>query len=64
MSNHKLEEAIIDMGILLAEENESLDMFEDETLDMLASCLLCEIELRKKRVLNWEEYLENPDLKK
>jgi len=52
MSNHKLEEAIIDMGILLAEENESLDMFEDETLDMLASCLLCEIELRKKRVLN------------
>jgi|TARA_R110000782_G_scaffold117357_2_gene207495 hypothetical protein len=52
MNKSELEKVLIAMGKLLEDEAESLDTFEDDILDSLASSLLCEVEERKSRIVN------------
>ena len=59
-----LENAIIKLGKVLQEENESLDNIDTESLEMLALILNCEVTVRNTRVLHWNEYLENQDLRR
>jgi|TARA_R110000744_G_scaffold16710_1_gene45832 hypothetical protein len=47
-----LENAIIKLGKVLQEENESLDNIDTESLEMLALILNCEVTVRNTRVLH------------
>jgi len=47
-----LENAIIKLGKVLQEENESLDNIDTESLEILALILNCEVTVRNTRVLH------------
>lgn len=52
MRTNNLEQAIIDIGKVLADEGETMDSFDNQTLQRLAACLLLEVDARDTRVLN------------
>ena len=52
-----LENAIIKLGKVLQEENESLDNIDTESLEILALILNCEVTVRNTRVLTCWCYL-------
>ena len=49
----ELEKAIIQMGQILQEPNESIDNFDDDTLINLSNVLLLEVENRYGRSVQW-----------
>ena len=59
-----LENAIIELGKVLQEENECLDNIDTETLAMFAIVFQCEIDARDSRKIHLNEYHVNQDLKK